>query len=190
MTGFPMRTAGSSMLIYLFLMCSNAFADTIDIGDGIILKIPPYFNLSKRDDGSTCVSAKEKNLDLTICIDKSSFTRAGERYGFFRYDELTEEGKGQVGKLDGNPMVYASGSWTYKTYHYKSRDFDIFEADDVLCNIGEPTLPHSCYAAVLRPSGVNSIGVAVFAFSEMAKNRERKSRLARIRKFISNINIY
>ncbi len=190
MTGFSRCATGSVMFISSLLMCSDAFPDVIDIGDGILLKIPPHFNLPKREDGSICVSSKERKLDLTICIDKSGFTRAGERHGFFRYDELTEEGKGQVGELDENPMVYASGSWTYKTYHYKSRDFDIFEADDVLCNIGEPTLPHSCYAAVLRPSGVNSIDFAVFAFSEMAKNRERKNRLARIRKFISSIKIY
>ena len=177
------------ILIFILLFPIMASAATLMLQDGIHVGMPSYVNPVKKDDGSVCVSSGKRELDLTICMVGVKFLSAAEERGFFRYDEIHEDGRNQVGGRRGDFMVYANGSWTYPTSHYKSRYFNIFEIDDVLCNAGDSTQTHSCYAAALQPVGNDSINLAIFAFAGIDV-AERNGQVKKIREFIKAIKFW
>lgn len=98
------------ILIFILLFPTMAFAATLMLPDGIHVGMPSYVNPVRKDDGSVCVSSGKRELDLTICMVGVKFLSAAEERGFFRYDEIPEDGKNQVGGV-------AEISWFMQMVH-------------------------------------------------------------------------
>jgi hypothetical protein len=148
-------------------------ANVINLDGGVRLKTQSYTHKHISQDGSICADFVKKELLVSACFYGKSLDEAAERNGFFRYRNLSEEGKRQMQLLPLNAMVYAEGSysWLYQTTSIKIGDFKGYESTNVLCrdgstNTGEPA---TCYAAALEPSGSAASSLSVFVMAIVDK---------------------
>jgi len=180
------------LLLCILIIHPKTQAATLRLKNGISVEMAAYKNMETRPNGATCVTAAEKNLNLTICIFPSKFEVAAEENLFFQYEDLPEDAKRQTGPLPKDTIVYASGSWLYPTRQFKTGGFDVFEADNVLCNVGTPTqknVHRDCYFAALRPSPANPAPVTIITSAGISNPRRKAHQLKRIHEFIKTIRI-
>lgn len=175
------------LLMTIFAFPCTSRASFLDLSDGVRIKMQDYAHRRIACDGSTCVDFIQKKFSFSACFFKKSLSRVAEKNGFFRYENLSEEGKRQIQSLPQHAMVYAEGScsWLYQATLKKVGNFNVYESTNVLCrdgstNTGEPA---TCYVAALEPSGLKASSLSVFITSVVDKPPSPSKGLSKIAQY-------
>jgi len=138
----------------------------LNLDGGIKIDIANYGHRRSSLDGSTCVDFVGEHFPFFACFFTKRFRETAESNGFFRYADLSEEGKRQIQPLSPDAVVYAEGSysWLYQATRRELGEFSVYETDHVLCRndstgIGQPAI---CYVAALEPLNKGSQPLSIY----------------------------
>ncbi|ACC75183.1 hypothetical protein PPMP20_01775 [Paraburkholderia phymatum] len=183
---------GIWLLTCVLAVSGSAYTKTIvELKSGMRIKTSGFSSSWNIPNRGTCVDAKKDRWRLTACFYDKAFDNAAHAEGFLQYGSLSQENKEMVGEdLPDNALVYVSGNWTYPTHNIEIGDFDVYEADRVLCHDDPPSGPDQgddCYFSAARYKPTGSSSIATFISTRYLKSGDQSKQILWIREFIRSI---